>query len=83
MPGLLNGTPAVTIICLSIVAKLYFFAALAALITAFLNLSTFPVITQWAPQCKHSRRAVFIRGVRAIIGTRGRSLDTRVAVVPE
>ena len=83
LPGWLNGTPAVTIICSSILENLYFFAALAAFMTAILNLSTWPVITQCAPQYKQSNRAVSIKGVKAIIGTRGLSPDTSLAVAPE
>ena len=45
--------------------------------------STSPVLAQLMPLYRHSRRAVSMNGVSAMIGTRGRSRDTSAAVVPE
>lgn len=57
-------------------------AALAALTTAPLKRSIFPVSTQFVPQVSARRRAVFTSGVIAMIGTRGRSRAVNNAVVP-
>ncbi|SPF31209.1 hypothetical protein POI8812_03566 [Pontivivens insulae] len=83
VPGVLKGTPAVTMILSSSVAKPSPTAARTAATTASLKRSTSGVTTQCRPQTRLSRRAVPISGVSAITGTRGFSRLARIAVVPD
>jgi len=84
VPGLLNGTPAVTTIWSISVANPSLRAARAALTTAILKRSTGSVVTtQCIPQVRTRRRAVVGSGVIAMIGTRGRSRAVFDAVVPD
>src|SRR6056300_2106874 len=83
VPGMLNGTPAVITIWSFWVAYPSDNAARTALTTASLNRSLLPDITQFVPQVRAKRRAVFVSDVIAMIGTRGRSRAVSNAVVPD
>jgi hypothetical protein len=84
LPGVLNGTPAVTTTISLGVAIPDAIAARTASITAVLKRSTtLTVITQFVPQLRARRRTVLMSLDSTMIGTRGRSRDVKSAVVPD